>query len=90
MNKSRAIKELIALDEARFKRIYGFIEKGVHIEDPVTTHIASNVKIGKGTVIHAFTYIEDDVIIGKNCRIGPFARIRNIPGLKIMLPLETL
>jgi len=27
MNKSRAIKELIALDEARFKRIYGFIEK---------------------------------------------------------------
>jgi bifunctional UDP-N-acetylglucosamine pyrophosphorylase/glucosamine-1-phosphate N-acetyltransferase len=76
MKKSQAIKELMKLDEARFKRLYGFMEKGVHIEDPFTTHIAANVKIGKGTVIHSFSYIEEDVSIGKNCSIGPFARIR--------------
>ncbi|MDD5775980.1 MAG: DapH/DapD/GlmU-related protein [Candidatus Omnitrophica bacterium] len=82
MNKSQAIKELMKLDEARFQRLYGFMEKGVHIEDPFTIHIADNVKIGKGTVIHPLTYIEEDVVIGKNCTIGPFARIRKHSRLK--------
>ena len=82
MNKSQAIKELMKLDEARFKRLYGFMAKGVHIEDPFTTHIAANVKIGRGTVIHPLSYIEEDVVIGKNCSIGPFARIRKHSRLK--------
>jgi len=82
MNKFRAIDELMKLDEARFRRLYGFMAKGVQIEDPFTTHIADNVKIGKGTVIHPLSYIEEDVVIGKNCSIGPFARIRKHSRLK--------
>lgn len=82
MNKSQAIKELMKLDEARFQRLYGFMAKGVTIEDPFTTHIAAHVKIGKGTVIHPLSYIEEDVVIGKNCSIGPFARIRKHSRLK--------
>ncbi|MFA5100559.1 MAG: DapH/DapD/GlmU-related protein [Candidatus Omnitrophota bacterium] len=82
MKKSQAIAELMKLDEARFKRLYSFMEKGVHIEDPFTTHIAANVRIGKGTVIHPLSYIEEDVVIGKNCSIGPFARIRKHSRLK--------
>ena len=82
MKKSQAIAELMKLDEARFKRIYAFMAKGVHIEDPFTTHIAQNVKIGKGTTIHPLSYIEEDVVIGKNCSIGPFARIRKHSRLK--------
>lgn len=82
MNKSQAIKELMRLDEARFRRLYAFMEKGVHIEDPFTTHIAVNVRIGKGTVIHPLTYIEEDVLIGKNCSIGPFSRIRKHSRIK--------
>ncbi|MFA6385045.1 MAG: hypothetical protein WCY10_06760 [Candidatus Omnitrophota bacterium] len=83
MNKTdSAINKLIKLDEARFKRIYGFIAKGVLIEDPFTTHIASNVRIGRGTVIRPLTYIEENVVIGRNCVIGPFARIRKHSVLK--------
>jgi bifunctional UDP-N-acetylglucosamine pyrophosphorylase / glucosamine-1-phosphate N-acetyltransferase len=82
MRKSQVIEELMKLDEARFKRIYDFMAKGVHIEDPVTTHIAANVKIGKGTIIHALSFIEEDVVIGRNCQIGPFARIRKHSRLK--------
>jgi bifunctional UDP-N-acetylglucosamine pyrophosphorylase / glucosamine-1-phosphate N-acetyltransferase len=78
----KAMHELMRLEEARFKRMYDFMANGVHIEDPFTTHIAARVKIGKGTTIHALSYIEEDVVIGRNCSIGPFARIRKHSRLK--------
>ncbi len=54
---------------------------GVTIVDPLTTHIASGVKIGVDTVIKPFTVIDHDVVVGKNCVIGPFAHLR--PGTRI-------
>lgn len=70
------INNMITRDTLRFKRLYSFIRKGVHIADPFTTYIADGVRIGAGTTIHPLTVIETDVIIGKGCQIGPFARIR--------------
>ena len=52
-------------------------EAGVTILDPTQTVIAKDVKIGKDTIIHPFTWIESDVIIGGRCEIGPFAKIRS-------------
>ena len=49
---------------------------GITIEDPATTIIYPDVKIGRDTVIRPNTVIESRVEIGKNCHIGPFARIR--------------
>ncbi len=49
---------------------------GVTIQDPATTTIYPDVKIGKDTVIYPNTIIESDVRIGSNCHIGPFARLR--------------
>ena len=54
---------------------------GVTIEDPPSTTIYQDVRIGKDTVIHPNTVIESDVVIGAGCHIGPFARIR--PGVHI-------
>ena len=42
--------------------------------------ILKNVKVAAGTVIAPFSLIED-ADIGKNCRIGPYARIR--PGTRL-------
>tara|TARA_B100000686_G_C16768786_1_gene963643 strand:+ start:911 stop:2278 length:1368 start_codon:yes stop_codon:yes gene_type:complete len=42
--------------------------------------ILKNVKIEAGTIIHPFSFIEN-ADIGKNCRIGPFSRIR--PGTSL-------
>ena len=42
--------------------------------------ILKNVKVAAGTVIAPFSLIEDTEI-GKNCRIGPYARIR--PGTRL-------
>lgn len=79
--KSNALDELIQQDKLRLTRLYKFILAGVKIMDPLTTHIAENVKIGKGTVIYPLTIIEENVTIGKDCALGPFARIRK--GVKI-------
>lgn len=49
---------------------------GVTILDPNQTMIAKGAKIGRDTVIHPFTWIEENVIIGARCEIGPFAKIR--------------
>jgi len=53
------------------------MSNGVTIEDPSSTTIYPGVKIGQDTIVHPNTVIESDVEIGKGCRIGPFARIRN-------------
>jgi len=42
--------------------------------------VLKNVKIGAGTRIEPFTYV-DDAVIGKRCRVGPYARIR--PGTRL-------
>ncbi|WP_161982806.1 bifunctional UDP-N-acetylglucosamine diphosphorylase/glucosamine-1-phosphate N-acetyltransferase GlmU [Candidatus Deianiraea vastatrix] len=49
------------------------IEQDVVIEENV--HIGLNVEIHEGVLIKAFSYLEN-CKIGKNCIIGPFARIR--------------
>ncbi|MDO8536141.1 MAG: NTP transferase domain-containing protein [Candidatus Omnitrophota bacterium] len=52
------------------------MSSGVTIQDPATTTIYPDVKIGKDTIIYPNTIIESDVIIGENCHIGPFTRLR--------------
>jgi len=42
--------------------------------------ILKNCTIGAGTVLHPYTVIED-AVIGKNCQLGPFARVR--PGTEM-------
>lgn len=53
-----------------------FMEQGVGIIDPSTTHIYNDVEIDQDTIIYPFTVIESNVRIGKRCKIGPFSRLR--------------
>lgn len=52
------------------------MKRGVSIVDPITTFIASGVKIGKDSLIYPFTVIERNVKIGLRCQIGPFVHLR--------------
>jgi bifunctional UDP-N-acetylglucosamine pyrophosphorylase/glucosamine-1-phosphate N-acetyltransferase len=56
-------------------------EIGVTIDDPDTTYIEANVKVGRDTVIHPCTVIRAGVEIGERCEIGPFAHLR--PGTRL-------
>jgi len=59
----------------------GLMSDGVTIQDPATTTIYPGVKIGQDTTIYPNTMIESDVVIGKKCSVGPFARLR--PGTRL-------
>ena len=50
---------------------------GVTIVDPDNTWIDARARVGQDTVIESFTYIHGQVSIGRNCRVGPFAYLRN-------------
>jgi len=45
--------------------------------DPDNTWIDARALIGPDTVIEPFTYIHGQVEIGRNCRVGPFAYLRD-------------
>ncbi len=51
------------------------LEDGVIIIDPSTTFVDVDVKVGRDSVIHPFTFIEGSSVIGSGCEIGPMVRI---------------
>jgi bifunctional UDP-N-acetylglucosamine pyrophosphorylase/glucosamine-1-phosphate N-acetyltransferase len=46
---------------------------GVTIQDPDTTYIGANVKLGRDTIILPNTHLTGDTRIGSSCRLGPNA-----------------
>lgn len=52
------------------------MDKGVGIVDPDSTRVCWDTQIRTGTIVFPFTVIENNVRIGKNCRIGPFCHLR--------------
>lgn len=69
--------DLAAASSALKKRILDdLMLSGVTVEDPMTTIIYPDVRIGRDTVIRANTVIESGVVIGQRCLVGPFARLR--------------
>ncbi len=53
------------------------VDGGVVIVDPQSTFIDMDVKIGRDTVIHPFTFVEGKSVIGERCNIGPMVRVIN-------------
>ena len=51
--------------------------EGVSVVDPGNTYIDGRAEIGTDTVIYPFSVITGVVKVGKGCRIGPFAHLRD-------------
>ena len=54
----------------------GHMANGVYVEDPATTTIDYDVRIGTGTRILPCTVIRSGVRIGSGCEVGPFTQLR--------------
>lgn len=54
-----------------------WMTEGVSIVDPRNTYIDGRARIGQDTVIFPFSVISGTVTIGANCRVGPFAHLRD-------------
>jgi bifunctional UDP-N-acetylglucosamine pyrophosphorylase/glucosamine-1-phosphate N-acetyltransferase len=51
--------------------------EGVTLIDPTRTYIGSQVSLGSDTVIYSGTHLQGQTAIGRECRIGPDAIIRD-------------
>jgi bifunctional UDP-N-acetylglucosamine pyrophosphorylase/glucosamine-1-phosphate N-acetyltransferase len=54
-----------------------WMSEGVSIIDPRNTYIDGRARIGVDSTILPFTVITGAVNIGRNCRVGPFAHLRD-------------
>jgi bifunctional UDP-N-acetylglucosamine pyrophosphorylase/glucosamine-1-phosphate N-acetyltransferase len=50
---------------------------GVTVDDPATTFVDWGVTVGRDTVLHPMTRLAGATVIGRDCRIGPMAQIRD-------------
>ena len=53
------------------------MEAGITFEDPATTYIDDDVKVGPGTIIHANVTLEGRTVIGARCEINSGVRVIN-------------
>jgi bifunctional UDP-N-acetylglucosamine pyrophosphorylase/glucosamine-1-phosphate N-acetyltransferase len=70
-------RELSRAEEAMRQRILDrLMDRGVTVVDPRTTYVHATAEVGEETVLHPFTVIEGNTVIGRGCIIGPFAHLR--------------
>ena len=55
---------------------HGWMDRGVTITDPGTTWIESGASIGTDTVLYPFSFVGSGTVVGRSCRLGPFAYLR--------------
>jgi bifunctional UDP-N-acetylglucosamine pyrophosphorylase/glucosamine-1-phosphate N-acetyltransferase len=69
-------RDLAAVNQVMQKRIQtSHMESGVTVVSPENTWIEADVRIGRDTTIHPFSYIAAGATIGEGCSIGPFAHV---------------
>ncbi len=61
----------------RERQVWRIEYAGAVVLDPETTYIDESVKVGKGSVIAPMCILSGATVIGKNCQIGPMARIKD-------------
>ena len=75
VNTRQHLAQAGAIMQARIQDHW--MTEGVSIVDPRNTYIDGRASIGRDTVIYPFTVITGAVKIGSQCRVGPFAHLRD-------------
>jgi len=80
VNRKRDL--VVAEKVLKERNIDRLLDSGVTIKDPDTVFVGQNAKIAKDVIIYPFVVIENDVIIGRGCKVGPFVHLRRGTVLK--------
>ncbi|WP_406700974.1 NTP transferase domain-containing protein [Singulisphaera sp. Ch08] len=75
VNTRQHLAQAHAIMQARIQDHW--MTEGVSIVDPRNTYIDGRVAIGPDTVVFPFSVLSGTVTIGAQCRIGPFAHVRD-------------
>ncbi len=80
VEETQAVNSLAELAVARnimqARILLEHLSRGVLIDDPTTTYIEHDVRIGRGTRVLPCTVIHSGVRIGEGCEVGPFSHLR--------------
>jgi bifunctional UDP-N-acetylglucosamine pyrophosphorylase/glucosamine-1-phosphate N-acetyltransferase len=74
-------RQLAAAEEAlRRRALDRLMLAGVTVEDPVTTYVDGDVRVGPDSVIRPMTTLRRGTTLGSGCRIGPSAVLDGVHG----------
>ncbi|MHB1560205.1 MAG: bifunctional UDP-N-acetylglucosamine diphosphorylase/glucosamine-1-phosphate N-acetyltransferase GlmU [Isosphaeraceae bacterium] len=75
VNTRQHLAQATAIMQARIQDHW--MTEGVTIVDPRSTFIDGRATIGRDTVIYPFSFINGNVRVGANCKVGPCAHLRD-------------
>ncbi len=75
VNSRQHLAQAHAIMQARI--LDHWMDEGVSVIDPRNTYIDGRVTIGPDTVIYPFSVLSGVVKVGANCKVGPFAHLRD-------------
>src|SRR5205823_3870218 len=61
----------------RGRLLEDLMRAGVTVVDPDSTYVDATVRVGEDTVLEPGVILRGETVIGRDCRIGPYADIRN-------------
>lgn len=75
VNTRQHLAQADAIMQARIQD--RLMTEGVTIVSPANTYVDARAAIGRDTILFPFTVITGTVAIGRECRVGPFAHLRD-------------
>jgi bifunctional UDP-N-acetylglucosamine pyrophosphorylase / glucosamine-1-phosphate N-acetyltransferase len=67
-----------AAAEIRRRTLESLMLDGVTVEDPATTYVEPQVRIGRDTTLRPMTVVSGATVLGEECVVGPMASLRDV------------
>jgi bifunctional UDP-N-acetylglucosamine pyrophosphorylase/glucosamine-1-phosphate N-acetyltransferase len=72
-------RQLAAAEAAlRRRTLDALMLGGVTVEDPVTTYVDPEVRVGRDSVLRPMTVLRGATTLGEGCEVGPMAQLRDV------------
>jgi bifunctional UDP-N-acetylglucosamine pyrophosphorylase/glucosamine-1-phosphate N-acetyltransferase len=67
-----------AAAEIRRRTLESLMLGGVTVEDPATTYVEPQVRVGRDSVLRPMTVLSGDTQLGEDCVVGPMAQLHDV------------
>jgi bifunctional UDP-N-acetylglucosamine pyrophosphorylase/glucosamine-1-phosphate N-acetyltransferase len=67
-----------AATEIRRRTLESLMLDGVTVEDPATTYVDPQVRVGRDSTLRPMTVLTGDTALGEDCVVGPMAQLRDV------------
>ncbi len=67
-----------AAAEIRRRTLESLMLHGVTVEDPTTTYVEPQVRVGRDSTLKPLTTLSGDTVLGEDCVVGPMAQLHDV------------